>query len=84
MMTPYLPALGRRRLQRRRPDQAKADVSIDADRPSASVCRRICEQQFRQKEKSPSASSRPVQVGLPQSSLESAAASRARESSEKG
>ena len=65
------------------PRPGEADVSIGADRPSSSVHRRICQQQFRQKEMSTSASSRsaasrPVQVGLPQSALESAPASRAR------
>ena len=45
-MTRYLPALDRRRHPRRRPDQAKP-ISIGADRASAIVRPRICQQQFR-------------------------------------
>ena len=45
-MTPQLAALDRRRHHRRRPDQAKP-ISIGADRPSAIVRPRICQQQFR-------------------------------------
>ena len=36
----------------------EAAISIGADRPSSSVCPRSCQQQFREKEMSTSASSR--------------------------
>ena len=76
-MTPYVAALDRCRHHRRRPDQAKPKSASAPIARAPSSAPEICEQQSAKKKcrRRPAAAappSRPVQVGLRQSSLESA------------
>jgi hypothetical protein len=88
-MTPYLAALDRRRHHRRRPDQAKptsasAPIARAPSSAPESANNKFAKKKCRRRPAAAAPPSRPVQVGLHQSSLESAPASRAREGSEQG